>query len=337
MIGGIFLKKKIVFLILASMILETGIANAEELTFRERVQNILGTNPFSKYYKPNIVSNNSKMELSKDIDKDIESKNLISEATNLRKKLMRLVEQNTSFREVKPFEQEVNEEVVDVIEDESLDVDFQKQEKSDCVYYDYKNGSKYEINTCNGYITDIMLEIGEEVERITLGDNERWDIRTCKDSESRYHIYVQPMQNDICTNMIISTDKRNYQLMLNSNGIFEGMVAWKYPNTFKEENIKVKREITVERADQLNFEYQFNKIDKGPQFVFNDGKNTYLSFDPEEIHSINPAIFTINRVGNLELLDYEKYNNTIVIDGVYKSLEIINNGKTINIDYVHNS
>ena len=50
--------------------------------------------------------------------------------------------------------------------------------------------------------------------------------------------------------------------------------------------------------------------------------NTYLSIDPDEFESINPAVFTRNRLGNIILVDYQKINGNIVIRDVFDNLEL---------------
>lgn len=243
------MKKQIAAIVLSSFMIQSGICSAEELSFRERIESILGTNPFSEYYKPynadkpeyNEPDNGKEKAADEAVSSDSDgSSDILKESAELRAKLEKAVrarheaaDNTTSATDVRSTYSKP-QKPVEVIEERSLDAELPNRinESSDCTYHDYRSGEVYNIGTLNGYLTDITLESGETLERITLGDNQRWDIDTYQDTvEGTWHIYVQPSQLDISTNMIICTDRRNYQVLLDANGLYDPIVAWRYKSS----------------------------------------------------------------------------------------------------------
>lgn len=355
------MKKQIAAIVLASLLMQSGICSAEELSFRERIESILGTNPFSEYYKPynadkpeyNEPDNGKETAAEETEASDGSNSDILKESAELRAELEKAVrkrhdatDNTTSAAKAathatdysKPQTALSGPQKVEVIEERSLDAELPNHinESSDCTYHDYRSGEVYNIGTLNGYLTDITLESGETLERITLGDNQRWDIDTYQDTvEGTWHIYVQPSQLDISTNMIICTDRRNYQVLLDANGLYDPIVAWRYKSS-PVQHAKTVRNITVDSADKLNFRYKADReADQGPQYIFDDGRNTYLVFDPDTIASISPAVFTTEKYsGNLTLIDYEKSGSNLIINGKYDNLKLIINNRCINITAV---
>ena len=86
------------------------------------------------------------------------------------------------------------------------------QRSLDCQYLDYESGGSNIIFVKPGFKTDILLPAGDKLQRITCGDRQRFDIKTYYDkSDLRWHVYVQPYQHDVTTNIIISTDRHTFQ------------------------------------------------------------------------------------------------------------------------------
>lgn len=94
---------------------------------------------------------------------------------------------------------------------------------------EYIPGTTDTILTSPQYITDIQLEAGEEYTAIILGDSARWDIQKFKDVQnSQWHIYVQPIQKYIESNMLIITNHRTYNIHLSSGEFHNSIINWKY-------------------------------------------------------------------------------------------------------------
>lgn len=239
--------------------------------------------------------------------------------------------------------QRLEKENVLIIEDDSVNANDIDNDKAlnDCRFYNYKSGVKNLVMTFPGIITDVMLQPGETIERITVGDKHRWDIDTFTDTaDGASHIYIQPIQENIETNMIILTDRRTYQLSLATSVFYDSMVAWKYAGEGSMAAAP-KREavMEVESADMLTFDYNIQrskKYDWAPRFIFDDGFNTYIAIDPDEIAKNPPAIFTENRIGNLILVDYELVDDNIILNKVYTNLQLRVKDEVIKVNRINN-
>ena len=224
--------------------------------------------------------------------------------------------------------QKLEKQNVLIIEDNTVNDDYDMDKTvDDCKYYTYKSGEKTLVVTYPGIITDIVLQPGETIERITVGDKHRWEIDTYNDvsANGSQHVYVQPIQEGLSTNMIILTDRRTYQVALETSVFYDSIVAWKYPGESNVVQQKKEAVMEVESADLLTFDYSISNRKNfrwAPKFIFDDGFNMYIAIDPDEIAKNPPAIFTENIIGNLVLVDYELVDDNIIINKVYKNLQI---------------
>ena len=197
----------------------------------------------------------------------------------------------------------------------------------DCQYLEYIGGRNNKIYVKPGFKTDILLPAGDNLKRVTAGDRQRFEFSTYFDrSESRWHVYVQPYQYDITTNIIISTDRHTFSAQLETSDLLVPYVRWNVPddvsNGYKEPSV----ELEVENIHNLNFNY--NVAGKrnpkwSPMNVFDDKvKTTYLAFEKDTLSSINPVILAHRDDGRIAVVPYEKRGDTIVIRNVYSVFEL---------------
>ena len=85
----------------------------------------------------------------------------------------------------------------------------------------------YKIYCRTGYLTDIALKKGEKVSFIGGGDTSSWAVNSTT-VDGTPHIYIKPVVQTSTTNLIITTDKRSYQLILNTSDWYNPMVKWTY-------------------------------------------------------------------------------------------------------------
>lgn len=316
------------------------------LSMKERVTMILADCPFSSYYKggsPTIVETPEEAIITKEYQEEelSESDQLIAESAYLREQLENKILKNRNLQQKSRLNYEYNIEQfndVEIVEDSSLGGFEEEYYSDDCLFLDYHSGKVDRVLLTPGYLTDIQLQEGETLERITMGDRSRWEVHTYYDDiKDTYHVYIQPTQNDLETNIIIATNRHHYQLLLVASAFNNPIVKWNYPNEqlmfSKQENKAVIME--VNSPDKLNFDYAIsrkNNYNWIPRYVFDDGFNTYMTIDPDIYESINPAIFTINRLGNMVLVDYEKINGNIVIHDVLDNMQINVGTKFIKIN-----
>lgn len=201
------------------------------------------------------------------------------------------------------------------------------QRSLDCQYLDYESGASNIIFVKPGFKTDILLPAGDKLQRITCGDRQRFDIKTYYDkSDLRWHVYVQPYQHDVTTNIIISTDRHTFQAKLETTELLKPFVRWDVPDDvyagYKDRNVVMD----VENVKDLNFDYDHNgKLSAAwaPLNVFDDKHwNTYLSFEKNILQRINPVILGKSEDGSMVIVPYEKRGDIIVMNKVYKEFDV---------------
>lgn len=201
------------------------------------------------------------------------------------------------------------------------------QRSLDCQYLDYESGGSNIIFVKPGFKTDILLPAGDKLQRITCGDRQRFDIKTYYDkSDLRWHVYVQPYQHDVTTNIIISTDRHTFQAKLETTELLKPFVRWNVPDDvyagYKDRNVVMD----VENVKDLNFDYDHNgKLSAAwaPLNVFDDKHwNTYLSFEKNILQRINPVILGKSEDGTMVIVPYEKRGDIIVMNKVYKEFDV---------------
>lgn len=316
------------------------------LSMKERVAMILADCPFSSYYKGNIsvaaaaTEDELKTEENKSQEMS-ESDKLIAESAYLREQLENKILKNRNLQQKSRLNYEYNIEQfndVEIVEDSSLGGFEEEYYSDDCLFLDYHSGKVDRVLLTPGYLTDIQLQKGETLERITMGDRSRWEVHTYYDDiKDVYHVYIQPTQDNLETNIIIATNRHHYQLLLVASEFNNPIVKWNYPNEQLMFNNQENKDVIMEvnSPDKLNFDYAIsrkNNYDWTPRYIFDDGFNTYMTIDPDIYESINPAIFTINRIGNMVLVDYEKINGNIVIHDVLDNIQINVGTKFIKIN-----
>lgn len=197
----------------------------------------------------------------------------------------------------------------------------------DCQYLEYVGGRNNKIYVKPGFKTDILLPVGDNLKRVTAGDRQRFEFSTYFDSsESRWHVYVQPYQHDITTNIIISTDRHTFSAQLETSDLLIPYVRWNVPDDVSRGYKEPTVELEVENIHNLNFNY--NVVGKrspkwAPMNVFDDKvKTTYLAFEKDTLSSINPVILAHRDDGRVAIVPYEKRGDTIVIRNVYSVFEL---------------
>jgi len=192
------------------------------------------------------------------------------------------------------------------------------------VQFRYDPNRTYEILSRPDAATDIVLEPGEKLKALAIGDTIQW---VTADTDG--HIFIKPVRSGIFTAGTIVTDKRSYQITLRSSpsdGNWYQRVSWAYSDTLlvKEVKDEVKPSLPSPQADQgqpnstisadlskLNFGYTI-KGDKGVvEQVFDDGTLTWFRMH-KDIDQL-PAIFSADADGNLSLANYRAEGRYLVV------------------------
>lgn len=188
----------------------------------------------------------------------------------------------------------------------------------------------YKIYCRTGYLTDIELHRGEKVSFVGGGDTSAWAINSTT-VDGTPHIYIKPIVKTSTTNIIITTDKRSYQLIVCTSDWYNPMVRWVYGQEEHELQVKqaakddatITDKLNVLNPENLNFGYN-TKVKgsaKAPKMVFDDGEKTYIRF--EKTTRKLPALF-IREKGHktVSLANFKVRHNTYILDRLIDAAEL---------------
>ena len=205
------------------------------------------------------------------------------------------------------------------------------------------------LRACN-----IQLEEGERPPagvsefKPYVGDSERWFVGTTPGPRNTTLVVVQPSDCNLTTNLTIPTDRRLYQLTLDSPPCaardtagqnpdlpYNRIVRFYYPEELlqrlaadEEEQARAaqteqERRVAVAAAPfdptSLDFGY-FMCRDRGypwrPDQVFADAEHTYIKLPEAAQHAETPALFEMGPGGELVLVNYAVRAGFYVVDRV---------------------
>lgn len=179
----------------------------------------------------------------------------------------------------------------------------------------------------------IQLQPGEVVLSKITGDTERWEIAPAPSGQDGHTalVVVKPRDCEITTNLLLATDRRLYDLTLDSppcksrstnpQGPYVRHVRFYYPDAMVDEwsrpaPLRVAPEVT-----NFNFDYRVKKDKEfrwAPAQVFDDGARVYIKLPEAARHAEAPALFVLEADGSKTLLNYTVLGgNTYVTDRLF--------------------
>ena len=184
--------------------------------------------------------------------------------------------------------------------------------------YLYDDSKTFDVFLSPLNITDIILEKGESVVDILLGNPMSWlaeQKQTTDSSEDGLitHVFLRPQSNNLQTDCLIMTDRRVYYLNLYSTQD-KWMTAlrfvYKEPSTsskfgFYGSSLNSVDEINRKVSD-LIFNYKISGTGTyKPKRVYSDGERTYIQFENDfYTSSITPSIYLKDRDGSLQVVNF---------------------------------
>ena len=195
-------------------------------------------------------------------------------------------------------------------------------QENSTVVFKYAPNQLYKIYCRVGYLTDLSLKKGEKVTFVGGGDTSAWAVEKAVDGVA--HIYIKPTVDTSTTNLIITTNKRSYQLILNTSDWYNPMVTWNYGQ--EEQSVINLREETnplnniSDNVEFLNFDYKISgESSLKLVAVFDDGEKTILKFD--KVPKRLPSVFIKNK-GKIIMANYKIRENCYIVDRVADEIEL---------------
>ncbi|AVA38363.1 P-type conjugative transfer protein TrbG [Cupriavidus metallidurans] len=205
---------------------------------------------------------------------------------------------------------------------------------------------------------DIEMEPGEMPRKVVLGDSANWTWEAADSIEKGRtvnHVVVQPKDNDIESNLIITTDRRTYHIKLyapKTEGVYLNRIGFYYPEQLvsswddkmgRAVEAKAKDEASnvmpaAVAPDKMAFDYRIDgDADFRPIRVFNDGERVYIAMPDEIRHSEYPTLRLIDEEGKAMVVDYrrtvDEKTGTIhyVVDKLFSKAELIRDSEKVQI------
>jgi type IV secretory pathway VirB9-like protein len=222
----------------------------------------------------------------------------------------------------------------------------------------------------------IELESGETVLSTSTGDSERWLVQMAATGGGSAGgaggvggvggatplLVVKPTACDLATNLLVATDRRLYEIGLDSppchdadrpdaeaTGRFNptlpyrGVTRFYYPDqlvrSWNEAETAARaaaaeRErhalpLGVEQLTSLHFTYTWNRERRfpwTPSQIFDDGRHTVIVLPPDARDAEAPALFVFGEHGVLTLLNYHAEHGTYVADRVLDHAVLVAGG-----------
>lgn len=194
----------------------------------------------------------------------------------------------------------------------------------------YAPDQLYKVYCRAGYLTDMAFKKGEKIAFVGGGDTTAWAVNSTT-VDGVPHLYVKPTVETSTTNLIVTTDKRSYQIILTTdNQFYNPMIRWTYEgdehiaNLLKQEKEEktVIGNLSAVSYDALDFDYKVTgKANTKPSMVFSDGEKTMLKFSkmPKKM----PAVFVRTKGHKgVQLVNFKIKDNFYIIDSVVDEAEI---------------
>lgn len=187
--------------------------------------------------------------------------------------------------------------------------------------------------------TVVSLESGEKFRNISTGDPSRWSYSVATSGEGssiQQNILIKPSAPSISTNMVITTNKRIYNLRLVSGADPDSnsmrCVRFWYPKEIQAEtavsNSSNPSAVNV-AVNQLNFDYRLTNENGyslprwAPTRVFDDGIHTYIQFPATIASTDMPVLFVLRNGKTNELVNYRYQAPYFIVDKLFKQAALV--------------
>lgn len=207
----------------------------------------------------------------------------------------------------------------------------------------YPYGHTQPVLTCSVLSACVIyLEPGEEPLDRAGGDLSRWDVSLMRGPQQAL-VAVKPQDCNLTTNLVLSTDRRVYDILLDSPKCGKAAedgnpklpyvreLRFWYPDDLVKQFAVDEARGAARRAAEIPvaaavmdptgmaFDYRWRR-DKGfpwvPDAVFDDGVHTFLKLPDVARHSDRPVLYELAGDGTLNILNYANRDGYFVVDRV---------------------
>jgi len=195
-------------------------------------------------------------------------------------------------------------------------------------------------------ICDVVLQPGEQVNSIDIGDSARWTITPAIEGSGKQqiqHIIIKPLDVGLETSLLITTDQRAYHLQLRSHRTrYMPKVAFTYPEdslkvwqqTKKREEEDIKERTIPETGEylgDLSFDYRIESDGARwtPVRVYHDTQKTVIQMPKTITQTEAPTLLVIRDSGGLftddetVMVNYRVQGDRYIVDTIFDKAMLI--------------
>ncbi len=199
-------------------------------------------------------------------------------------------------------------------------------------------GRVFEVWTAPLRVTTLTLGAGETLVSKAAGDTVRWQIGETTSGDGagqRTHVLLKPLQRGLETNLVLTTNRRVYFIDLKSGDAsgFNAAIAWDdgamdppaMAPIVEAAEIRVSDPVAMPEGPidaRYRIEPQGRRARWTPVSVFNDGRRTFIAFDPDLQIDEAPALFVIAADGETQMVNYRQAGGLFIVDRVFDRAEL---------------
>lgn len=201
--------------------------------------------------------------------------------------------------------------------------------------YPFTDGALYRLYAAPEEVTDVALQPGENLIAVSAGDTVRWvvgDTTSGGGAGKQVHILVKPFASGLKTNLVITTDRRSYHLVLQSTDQTSmAAISWTYPQdtliALQKQNDRAAAAAPVASGlslENLQFRYEISgdRPPWRPFRAFDDGSKVYIEFPSRIDQGEAPPLFVVGPDGGNELVNYRVRGNYYIVDRLFGAAEL---------------
>ncbi|CAN5170848.1 hypothetical protein BH10PSE12_BH10PSE12_37580 [soil metagenome] len=201
--------------------------------------------------------------------------------------------------------------------------------------FPFADGALYHVITAPERVTDLALQPGETLVSVASGDTVRWvigDTVSGAGSAKRTHLLIKPFAKGLSTNLVITTDRRTYHIMLSSTERTAlAALSWSYPVdallALKKAELEAQAVSPVASGvalEQLHFNYVLSgdRPTWRPLRAFDDGRQTFVEFPETLAVGEAPPLFLLDAKGEAQLVNFRVKGSYYIVDRIFDVAEI---------------
>jgi len=177
-----------------------------------------------------------------------------------------------------------------------------------------------------GYQSSIIFAPGETIETITMGDSTSWQVLPTGN-----RLFIKPIEGDAETNMLIITNMREYQFILEAAQAIDindpdlvFSVTFIYPGDSLGDDLRTFNNISTDSASKNsanNFNYSVSGPDVvAPLKIFDDGEFTFFEF--RDVNGTLPAMYSVDKTGLESMVNYKVQGKYVIVEAVYPKMTL---------------